>query len=305
MPNDPAATSVNLQDAPGANLSLDDLFPVDPASNMSADPQGPTSGTPLQPPQAPQTPPPPPEFFLKAGHSVYKTADEAARGIEHKDTLIDRYRSYLEQQGLDPDTLQPKQAATPGTPQAPPSYLRDGKKYYRDLVEAVQRGDEEGYARVQQQFLMEGISSVLGPAIPLVSDVARTKAVRQVSTEIPDFNSFIDSQPYREVLDSMPLLKDAIGRAESDFSQASQLSDLYKIAYFAGQGRRNLSAAPAQPTTPTQPTARPTTMTSSTLTPPPPTTNPNLTTSDMLRDREARRAWIKEREASGIRDIKF
>src|SRR6266700_977986 len=90
-----AGGNVSLANSPCADFNFDDLFPNPEVQPAQAQPA--TSGTSSQAqPQATEAQP-----FLKAGSSVYLTAEEAARGTEHKDALIARYREYLDANGID------------------------------------------------------------------------------------------------------------------------------------------------------------------------------------------------------------
>lgn len=281
---------LNFSEAPGGDISFDDLFPSE-EGNQPAEPQVSAPGT--QPSAAPQAPPPPPDFYLKAGESVYKSAEDAAKGIEHKDSLIGRYRKFLSDNGLDPDTLSPARQ----TPPQEINYMSDGKRYYQDLVAAVQKGDEEAYARVQHKYVNDAIA----PAIPFITEVARQKAVREVTSEVPGFTSFIDTPQYKEVLDGIPLLKQAISVAENDLNQSANLNQLYKIAYLTAQGRNLSQAPPAAPAAQPTPSPAGRTMTTSTMTPPP----PGPGTSDWATNREARKSLIRDMESRGVQDVKF
>src|SRR5882672_10860068 len=83
---------IDLSAAPGGNLDWDSLFPnpelaasqsqAAPGTNLDGQPQAQQSNEP----------------FLKAGDTVYKSAEDAINGTVHKDTLIARYRGYLSDQ---------------------------------------------------------------------------------------------------------------------------------------------------------------------------------------------------------------
>lgn len=287
MPNPNSSGQMDFHDAPGADMSFDDLFPseADTAVVQPAAPETP----PAEKPQAPA-----PDFFIKAGRTVYKTQADAEEGISHKDTLIDKYRSFLATQGVDPDTLQ----TVPPKPTEPPSpytYLGNDKKLYTDLAAAADRRDPEAYARTLRQYNSEVLASEFAPIAPLISEVARQRAIRQVSSEVPEFTNFVASEDYRQTLETLPRLKEAISHAENDFRGADSLGELYKIAYLASQGRRKPEPVVAVPNpTPTRPTTSP-----STMTPPTPTTPPNMRTS------EGRKTLIRDLEARGVLDRTF
>jgi len=288
---------VDMTDAPGGDFDLDQLF-----GNPEADPLA--STTQPQPPQPPaQTQPQAPapaqtpenEYFLRTPTgTVYKNAEEASRGIAEKDNLIERLRqAEIARTGVDPVTGKAVQ------PQAQPevvNYAQNGEKLYDDLVEAAQRGDRKAYAQVYQKFF----NDMASPLMPLLTDVSRSRAVEAVATDIPDFRTFRASNSYNEVLESEPLLREAINQAENNLGFSNNLPGLYRLAYFASQGRRvpELVKNAAVPTSAPQPQTR-TTVPAATMTPPPPAAAPDLRTP------EGRQAIIREAEAKGIADIKF
>jgi hypothetical protein len=284
-----------MNGAPGADVSFDDLFP--PEGPPAAPPQA-VQGT--QPPQAPQAD----QVFLKAGDSVYKTAEEAAKGLEYKDQLVARYRAFLTEQGFDPNDPRPavrqeSQAPAPAA-QSQYKYLGNGKKYYQALSDAVQRRDEAAYEQVQHEYQTEVVQSVLAPYAPLMAESARQRAIRQVSTEIPDFQAFIGSADFKRTVDSIPLYKEMLQIGESNPQAAERLPEVYKSLYLINQGlNRQASqtqAAPVAAPVQNPPTTR--TMNTSTLTPPAPGPNPQ----DWTTNREARKALIQDQQARGIGD---
>lgn len=263
---------VDLSQAPGADNSWDDLFqnPENPATP----PQAATGTNPPQSPQAVTEP------FLKAGDSVYNTAEEAARGLEYKDQLVARYRNFLNEQGFDPNELKPKETPQAQTPQAqsPFKYLNNGKKYYEDLADAVKRHDEQAYEQITRTYQQEVINSTLAPYAPLLAETGRQRAVRRVASEIPDFEKFLYSQDFKKTVDAIPLYKEMLQIGETDPNASERLHEVYKAVYLTHQGlTRNQGAqAPVTQAPPvsTNPTVRPNpTMSQSTLTPPAPTPN--------------------------------
>lgn len=287
--NTTPGTSIDMSGAPGADISFDDLFPVEP---QSTGPQSQPGTTPPVQPQAPVAAPPAPEFFLKGTKSVYKTPEDAIKGLDTKDDLIERYRSFLSTQGVDPNTLQPTKKPEP---QAQP--VNPDEKLFDDLSGAVGRGDKRGYAEVLRNYMAEQFA----PVAPLMSEVARQRAVRQVSQEVPEFTSFISGDDYKQTLESLPRLKQAIEAAEGNLSMADSLGELYKITYLAAQGRRKpepVVAAPVAAPVQSTPAARPTTS-PSTMTPPQPSAPLDMRTS------EGRKALIRDLEARGILDRQF
>lgn len=294
--------SIDLSSAPGSNMSFDDLFPVEP-ENASQAPLGTTPQQPTQTPQEPVTP----QHFLRSvdGKIVYDSAEEAIKGISHKDALIERQRNFLSAQGYDPNTLQlitrPEPQAPTAAPTSPYTYLDNGDKLFDDLTAAATKGDKKAWVSLMRQYNTEVLANEFAPIAPLISEVARQRAVRQVTQEAPDFSTFQASPAYRATLEKLPRLKQAIDQAENNFQMADALSELYQMTYLIDQGlRKNAEppvtlATPVVQSAPNPPTARPT-MSSSTMSPPQPTSAPDLTTS------QGRQQLIKDMEARGIKD---
>lgn len=294
--NTPTDGKVNLAAAPGADINFDDLFPVEP-ENLGALQAAPAGTNPPQTPQAP-------EYVIKSddGKIVYKTADEAINGIRHKDELVERYRTYLQSQGVDPNTLQ-KQPE----PQAQPSngpqhkYIGQEDKLFDALSSAVASRDKKAYASALREYNEEVMNQNFAPVAPYIAEVARQKAVREVSKEAPEFVAFQNSAAWQETLNNLPKLKQAIEYSEQDFTAASSLSELYKIAYLVSKGMRPEPVV-TQPVPQAQPTpapvARPT-LGVSTMTPPQPSAPPSMAT------REGRQALIADLQSRNIMDQKF
>src|SRR6185312_13675913 len=115
------------------------------ATPTTAEP-GNTSTTVQTPDPTTVTPTPTVEdFFLKAPTgSVYKTKEDAERGIAEKDSTIENLRKFaIEQTGFDPLTKRQVAQVPVRTPQATPpptpednSYVKNPKKYVEDLSKA-------------------------------------------------------------------------------------------------------------------------------------------------------------------------
>lgn len=295
-------SGVDLSTAPGADINFDDLFPVEAESLVVAPPQAaPGTNPPAAAPQAPQGN----EFFLQGNTSRYKTAEEAIKGLDTKDAMIDNYRNFLKTKGINPDTLeavQPEPQA-PSTPQSPYKYLNNEQKLYEDLARQA-RTDPAAWGRTLREYNQEVLSAQVAPILPLLTEVSRQRAVRQVSQEATDFPTFIGSPAYSETLNKVPILKQAIENAENNFNMADSLPQLYQLAYMVGQNFRKPEpvAAPAAPApvaaTPQHP-ARPTTTSPSYMTPPQPGAPPDMRTS------AGRKALIQDMEARGIKDFSF
>jgi hypothetical protein len=246
-----AQTADWFKDAPTGDLSFDALFPPE---GTSAPPEPETTQVPT---------PPTEEFFLKASSSVYKTSEDAIKGIEEKDALIGQLRTrYIEQTGTDPITGKQVAPTTPVQPESE-SYYKTPDRYFQDLVSAVEQKQPDKYLAAQRRLIME----TLAPYAPAIQGFARQQAVDKVSSEVKEAREFLGSPNYQKTLEAMPLLGDAIRNAEQNPQFQEQLPQLYKTAYLVAQGlslpELLKTQAPAQaPVTP-----RPT-MGSTTMTPP-------------------------------------
>ena len=294
--------NVNLQNAPGADYNFDDLFPNPEVT--PAQPQVATPGTPVQPtPQATEAQP-----FLKAGSSVYLTAEEAARGLEHKDALVARYREYLDANGIDPNELRPKQVQPVKAQPQVEADTMDSGKLFDELAAAAQRGDKAAYGRIQETYqrriAQDVVQNYLAPYAPLMAETARQRAIREVSKEIPDFPNFIGSDAFKRVSESIPIYKDMLQLGENNPEASKRLPEVYKSMYLVNQGL-SARAQASQPQAPlnvppvnTTPTARPqqTTMNSTSLTPP----APGVDTRQWTTSSEARKQLIKDAQQRGL-----
>jgi len=102
-----------------------------------------------------------PEFVLKtATGPIYKSPEDAVRGIEQKDQLISQLRSMVSAvTGEDPLR---KSGAVPGQTTSQPkpvSYLQDSRRYAEDLTKAAELGQKTGnwdaYRNVSAQLQFE------------------------------------------------------------------------------------------------------------------------------------------------------
>lgn len=285
-----------LGNVPGGDLTFDELFatPESPAQPTTA----PANATPVvQPTAQPSAQTPSPEdFFLKGAKSVYKTRDDAQKGLDSKDTLIEQLRNrYILERGVDPVTNQPVNISQ--NPQVPTNYLQDHARYGKDLAAAASKEDYEAYYNTQSKLIFD----LLQPIAPIIQDFAKQRAVDSVSNEVKDFRAFRESEDYKNLMGSEKVLSEAINTAESDFRMHEQLPDLYKLAFWAAQGRKVpelIKAAQAQPAVaPAQPTRQ--TVGQSTLSPASGTVAESMSTSS---GRQAIKARL---EALGILDQKF
>lgn len=265
--------SFNFEDAPGGELRLDDIF-TDESNAASLNQQ--TVDT--------QTVVSEPETFLKTTTgTVYKTADDAVKGIEHKDALIADLRNQLSKQtGVDPITHKTEQ-------QGPVNYLENPEQYFQDIAEAK---DKAKLVQVQAKFVNDN----LAPYAPLLSSMVKSQAVEKTVSDIPTFTDFQKSQEYEQTLEQFPLIKQSIQIAESNPNMVNDLVQLYKMAYEVSAGR-NVSKIVKEnrgnPQTLTRPTVSSTPISPGTQR----TVAPTLATS------EGRKSIIAAYEEKGIRDF--
>lgn len=281
----------NLTVPDSADISFDDLFPPEGFATPTTA-QSEQTANPEPQPQAVETPE---EFFLKAPNgTVYKTSEDAIRGTVEKDTTIERLRAQLsEATGVDPLTGKPvgaKRTPPQATDTVVPNYAQDPEAFWNATADAVEKKDPKAWQRAQQKFLQDQ----LAPIAPILQGVAMRNALDQASTELPGFRELKSSPEFKQMLDTMPMIRDAITQGETYLEAAPQLPELYRYAYLMYQGtkaqeivRTGVSLTPV-PTQPTRPT-----LTSSTMTPPEPGPAPNMATP------EGRKAIIAQYESKG------
>jgi len=281
-PPQPANTADWMSEIPGGDIPWDDLF---------ADPGQPTPATPpvaAQPPATPATPQAPPataapatpvtppttDDFLKAGKTVYKSREEAERGLAYKDEVIERLRNVeIQRTGIDPLTGKP----VPPTPQGPVRYTQNPKQYMDDIVSAVSKQSPDDYLKVQQKLVYD----TLEPVAPIILSFAKNQAVESASHELNaelvarsgdptkatsvDMGGFLKSKEYERALELVPDLKAAIAYGEGDLNFSPRLPQLYKTAFYIAQGLKTQElvqqvvtpvAAPQNPI-PARPTTAP------------------------------------------------
>jgi len=273
VPPDRPIGSVSLQDAPGGDQDWDSLFPNPELS--ASQPQVANPGT--NPPQPVQPAAP----FLKAGDTVYNTAEDAATGVAHKDSVIAKYRNFLASNGLDPNAVLKDDYRPQAQPQAQPQPQVNNSPYkhfnnsnfYDEIAAAATSKDKARYTQLLGEFTQEAIQATLEPWRATLAETSRNRAIRQASTEVPDFQKFIDGPGYKKVVDSFPLYKEMVQIGENDPVAAQRLPEVYKSMYLIYQGMNQnqpaqqvTNAPPNTPTVRQQPTLQP-----SSLTPPPPT----------------------------------
>ncbi len=268
---------IDMSKAPGADQDWDALF-LNPESQTALQPQAASGTTPQQTPQATQDTQP----FLKAGNTVYNTAEDAIQGTTHKDDLIAKYRGYLTEQGIDPNTFQRVQQAQTQSTQSTPQTSTSQYKYYGnvnffdEVAAAATKGDKAKYVELMDAHTREAISANLDPWRQTLVSTNRLNAIRQTTNEIPGFAKFYGSPDYQKVIDNIPLYKDVIQVCENDPNAAGRLHEAYKAVYLTHQGMTQGQAQSQTTTSTTQttPTVRQQpTLQHSSLTPPPPATN--------------------------------
>lgn len=273
----------NFDDAPGEGQSLDDIFAStnEPVAPVAAAPAA-TTGSP-----APSTEEQP--FLKTSTGTVYKTADDAVAGTEHKDALITQLRQQLLQTtNVDPITRKPSAVEDPTLT----TYLDAPQQYFADLKKATTEAD---VLKVQAKFFNEQ----LAPYAPIFATVVKSQAVDKVASEVPQFRDFLGSQAYQETLTSFPLLKESIQISEAYPERSGDLAQLYRMAFDASVGRNVPKVVQGVSNTPVQ--TRPT-VTSTPATPPPTSTNvapPSFGTP------AGRKSIIEQQEARGVENLRF
>jgi hypothetical protein len=278
MPNQPPgvsegynSTRVDLSAAPGAEQDWDQIFA---STNPEVTPQQPQV---VSQPQQQADP------FLKAGATVYNTAEDAVNGTIHKDDLIAKYRSFLTENGVDPNTMRPVQAQPvqqqpqPEPQRAPSPYKYLGNPdYFEQVADAATKRDKARYEMLMAEHAKEAaqmtLQNMLQPWAPILAETTRQRAIRQVSSEVPDFNRFIESPGYKQVLDTVPIFREMVQIGENDPVAAQRLPEVYKSMYLMYQGLTRNAAPQGQPVPQTQPqpVRQQPTLQPSALTPPPP-----------------------------------
>jgi hypothetical protein len=265
--------SVSLANAPGADQDWDSLFPN--PELQPAQPQVVNSPTTPQQPQAP---------FLKAGDTIYNTAEDAAAGVSHKDSVIAKYRNFLSSNGLDPNAVLKDDFQVQPRPQVQPQpepvkntspYKHyNNPNFFDEVAAAATAKDRQKYTELMGQFTQEAIQANLEPWRATLAETNRNRAIRQASAEVPKFNEFIEGPGYKKVLDSFPLYKEMVQIGENDPIAAQRLPEVYRSMYLIHQGMNQAQAQPVTNATPITPTVRSQpTLQPSALTPPAPSTS--------------------------------
>jgi hypothetical protein len=268
-------------DAPD-DVSLDDIF--------GSSPDGSTTTVSEPDPTSTQTTTDEPFLKAKTG-TVYKTKEEAELGIERKDQLITQLREQV-QRATGQDPLRPVREEP-----RPVNYAENHEQYLRDVNDAVARKDTAAYMEAQKKFVYD----TMAPIAPALINLNKANAERVLAEKYPDFKGFRNSEIYRDLEETSPLLAQAIRTAEDNPAAAAQLPELYEIAYLTSQGRRVPEIVRSvHPQTPTSP--RPTVHSS-------PVSAPAVTgqpvASPSLDTREGRKALIAQQEAAGVLNQKW
>lgn len=257
--------NVDMSAAP--DVTFDDLFPAENTLEQPTTAAPPSTEATTTAPPASQ----PEGFYIKTSTgTVYKSQEDTVKGIEHKDRTIEQLRAkYREATGRDPLTEEPKPAPRR-------SYLADDKAYYKDMSEAVSKGDTRRFLEINRQLAQEVVNEQVGPYAPVLQRVSRQEALSDVNSKIKGFQEFVNTEEYSKILDERPALAQAIKFAESDprfryrqnqdGSFADSLPELYQLVYDSAQARKVpelLKQGPRVGTAPTQTPPRPTMSTSS------------------------------------------
>lgn len=226
---------------------------------------------PTEPTSAPQEPaaqaqvvaaPEAPKFELKTSTgTVYKTTEDAIKGIETKDRTIEQLRSMLSAvTGEDPLSKTGIKPGTTNAPQKPVSYLQDDVRFAQDLTQAAELGqktnDWKAYRNTLGQFVYEVVQSAVGPYMPVVQNVGKQQALENVSKEVPDFRSFYGSADYQKVLEQRPKLAGYIKTLEGNATMQEDLAEQYRDVWNEYQVKRLAELASKPSPAPQNPTPR-------------------------------------------------
>lgn len=282
-----SSNSFDFFDAPSGDSSLDDIF-------IPGDENNSNSNTPVVTEQQTEVSSEP--FLKTSTGSVYKSADEAVRGIEHKDALILELRQKLsDQNGVDPLRKRTPEVEDPGLM----SYIENPKKYFADLNEAAKSGDEAKILAVQQRFVEENTARTLAPYAGILSNAIKSQAVESVSGSIPKFQEFLGSEDYKTTLENYPLLKRSIEISESNPQQSGDLGQLYRMAYEVSNGRNLPKIVEANRANP-QLTTRPT-VSSTQPTP----VGQQRVAQPTMGSSDGRKSIIAQQEANNVENLRF
>lgn len=201
-----------------------------------------------------------PEFYIKTDGTVYKSREDAERGVQQKDQLIAQLRSMVSAvTGEDPLAKSGAKPAPTSVQPKPVSYLQDSRRYAEDLQKASEFGQQTGnwdsYRNVQAQLQFEVTQAAVGPYMPVVQNVGRQQAINDVIRTNPDFRTFYASEEYQKVLEARPKLASFIQYAEQQPTMQEELKELYQSVWDARQAAK-LPELVKQHQTPQNPTPR-------------------------------------------------
>ena len=170
-----------------------------------------------------------PEFFL----GTYRTREDAQKGIQEKDDVINRLRaSVIAQTGTDPLTGKPVQIAS-AQPEPPPiqKWAQSPDAYFQDYL--------KNPVGVQQQLFSEMISPVL-PLFDYMSDLAFEVSANRFGSqkENEGFNEFMKTGELAKLLNSHPELAQRFQEAHAKF-QFKRLPTLFDEAYKIHKGEKS------------------------------------------------------------------
>lgn len=263
-----------MQDAPGGDLNLDELFP---------NPEVHTTISRQEPAAVSQTPPAvPQDFIVTQTGTRYRSIEDTVKGIEEKDRIIAELRAAKAAE-LGHDPLR-------RTPEAPVKDPR--QEVFERLSKAAHAANAQDYIDILQEITRQ----TMAPYAPMIAEVGREKAIRSVSAETPQIREFVGSADYRAVLERRPRLAQAISAAESDPNLVDQLQEFYSLAYSEAVARRVPEIARAAQTA-QPPNPRPT-LSSTTPTPGNTPGQPGRINESMLYSREGRKAIMESGRAN-------
>jgi hypothetical protein len=291
----------NRVGADGENLADSNAIPADQTTESAE----PAIATKTSTPEAPK-------FELKTSTgTVYKTPDDAIKGIEQKDQLINQLRSMVAAAtGEDPLS---KSGIKPGpttAPAKPVSYLQDRRRFAQDLTKAAELGQRDDswdpYGNVLGQYIYEIVQSAVGPYMPVVQSVGKQQALAEVAKGNPAFQDFYNSPEYHKVLEERPKLAQYIQQLEGSPTAQEDLREMYQSAWDHAQAKKLPELARQHQQTP-NPTPR---MPSQVV------SRPSLQVPDRgqtvareakpsLSTPEGRKAIIEEAERRGLADVQF
>lgn len=172
-----STTPTALPSAP-PQATTDDWFPADPQA-PAGEPQAPTAA-----------PAPPAEFLRAETGTVYKTAEEAARGVAEKDRFIATQKQQIDQ-------YQRMLAAAAGIPQGQspqqPSFIA--------ALEASVKNNDGSFERLLGQYVASQMDQRLQGLQPMVEFSSTERAIAQAGQQFdPNIPNFVRSEAYQQVL---------------------------------------------------------------------------------------------------------